>query len=1213
MPGCAVTKRMSLSRYYVFLISLISVISFSQMAFASGPPTVAVPASASPSVVNQYSTNVSVLGADSDGEAALIYNWSFSGSNPVLITPNYTNAAKNATVTFTAAGTYILTVIISDGTQNVTSQVTVVVNPVPSGLSVSPWATVVPLNSHVNLVANEIDQFMVPLASQPTITWSLLSGVGSISSSGVYSSGSVSGPAVVQASGGGYTATSELSASNGTPIYQINCGAGAISPFVGDEFYSSPNQVFTSTNTINTSNVLDPAPAGVYQSGRMSNGSPLTYTIPSLTPNASYKVRLHFCDTYFSTTRSRLFNVSCNSNIELPVFDIVANSGGKNIAVIEEFTCPADSTGKLTLVFTPVTNNVLISGIEVISYPKPAAPTNLTAVGTTSGIDLNWTAVSGTGVTYNVYRPVSVFTFDYPIATGISSTSYVDTGAFPGYPYTYTVTAVQNGEEGAPSNSASASWTAPVLATVSVAPSLATLIVNGTQQFTATAKDQNGNVLTNQPAFTWAASGDGTISAGGLFTAGASSGTASVTATSGSIVGTSSITVNSAPSFTLSASPTSISVNQGATSAASTLSIAASNGFTGSVTLTTSGLPSGVTASYGTNPATNTSTITFAATSLATVGTSTVTVTGTSGSLVHTTTIALTVVANPILTTIVVSPSPLTLPVNGAQQFTAVGKDQNGVTLVTQPTFTWTAAGDGTVSSSGLFTAGASSGTAYVTATVGAISSTSTVTVSSTANFTMAASPSSVTVNQGATSSASTLSVTDSGGFTGSVTLTNSALPSGVTASYGTNPTTGTSSITFTATALAAVGTTNVTITGTSGSLVQTTLISLTVSPNSVLTTITIAPTSATLLPGASQQFTATAKDQNGVALTTQPTFTWTVSGDGTLTGGGLFTAGSIGGTAIVTATVGSISGYVLVIIQSVAPGIPVNFAATAGDDSISLSWTPTNGATSYNLYRSTTSGAEGSIPYLSGITSSPYLDNGLTAGVTYYYKLAAVNSVGTSGQTAEISAIPLGATHYSITAPISAVSGTPFSITVTALDVNNNIVTGYTGTAGFQSTDSSAKLPPHTTIANGVQTFTVTLNAVGSQYITATDTVTSSITGTLEITVTPPAATYFTVIGPADTTPGLPFDIAIKAYGSNGVYASGYGGTVQFSSSDPASQLPSALTLTNGIGTAIGALNTSGDQTFTATDTVNSSITGTSLPIFDVTMAFSSLPGCSN
>lgn len=620
-----------------------------------------------------------------------------------------------------------------------------------------------------------------------------------------------------------------------------------------------------------------------------------------------------------------------------------------------------------------------------------------------------------------------------------------------------------------------------------------------------------------------------------------------------------------------------------------------------------------MTASYGTNPATNTSTITFAATSLATVGTSTVTVTGTSGSLVHTTTIALTVVANPILTTIVVSPSPLTLPVNGAQQFTAVGKDQNGVTLVTQPTFTWTAAGDGTVSSSGLFTAGASSGTAYVTATVGAISSTSTVTVSSTANFTMAASPSSVTVNQGATSSASTLSVTDSGGFTGSVTLTNSALPSGVTASYGTNPTTGTSSITFTATALAAVGTTNVTITGTSGSLVQTTLISLTVSPNSVLTTITIAPTSATLLPGASQQFTATAKDQNGVALTTQPTFTWTVSGDGTLTGGGLFTAGSIGGTAIVTATVGSISGYVLVIIQSVAPGIPVNFAATAGDDSISLSWTPTNGATSYNLYRSTTSGAEGSIPYLSGITSSPYLDNGLTAGVTYYYKLAAVNSVGTSGQTAEISAIPLGATHYSITAPISAVSGTPFSITVTALDVNNNIVTGYTGTAGFQSTDSSAKLPPHTTIANGVQTFTVTLNAVGSQYITATDTVTSSITGTLEITVTPPAATYFTVIGPADTTPGLPFNIAIKAYGSNGVYASGYGGTVQFSSSDPASQLPSALTLTNGIGTAIGALNTSGDQTFTATDTVNSSITGTSLPIFDVTMAFSSLPGCSN
>jgi hypothetical protein len=104
------------------------------------------------------------------------------------------------------------------------------------------------------------------------------------------------------------------------------------------------------------------------------------------------------------------------------------------------------------------------------------------------------------------------------------------------------------------------------------------------------------------------------------------------------------------PGFSVSASPTSVSVQQG-TNATSTLTVTSQNGFNSATTLSASGLPSGVTGAFSTNPVTPpangsaTSTLTFTASSSATVGTSTVTVTGTSGTVTHTATITLTVTA----------------------------------------------------------------------------------------------------------------------------------------------------------------------------------------------------------------------------------------------------------------------------------------------------------------------------------------------------------------------------------------------------------------------------------------------------------------------------------------------------------------------------------------------------------------------------------------
>jgi len=110
--------------------------------------------------------------------------------------------------------------------------------------------------------------------------------------------------------------------------------------------------------------------------------------------------------------------------------------------------------------------------------------------------------------------------------------------------------------------------------------------------------------------------------------------------------GTVQLKVNPAPSFTLGASPASLSVAQGA-SGKSTFTVNKLNGFTGNVTLAASGLPTGVTAAFATNPTSGSSVLTLTASSTAATGSTAVTIKGTSGSLTASTNIALTVSCTP--------------------------------------------------------------------------------------------------------------------------------------------------------------------------------------------------------------------------------------------------------------------------------------------------------------------------------------------------------------------------------------------------------------------------------------------------------------------------------------------------------------------------------------------------------------------------------------
>src|SRR5205807_1284700 len=135
-----------------------------------------------------------------------------------------------------------------------------------------------------------------------------------------------------------------------------------------------------------------------------------------------------------------------------------------------------------------------------------------------------------------------------------------------------------------------------------------------------------------------------------------------------------------------------------------------------------------------------------------------------------------------------------------------------------------------------------------------------------------------------------------------------------------------------------------------------------------------------------------------------------------------------------------------------------------------------------------------------------------------------------------------------------------------------------------------------NTTLTNGTGTFSATLNTQGNQTITATDTVSAAITGTSNaILVGAGAATHFAISAPASATAGSAFSFTVTAQDQFNNTATGYSGTVHFTSSDGSASLPANSTLTNGTGTFAATLRTAGNQTITATDTTTSSITGTS------------------
>ena len=267
------------------------------------------------------------------------------------------------------------------------------------------------------------------------------------------------------------------------------------------------------------------------------------------------------------------------------------------------------------------------------------------------------------------------------------------------------------------------------------------------------------------------------------------------------------------------------------------------------------------------------------------------TVVATVGSVSSSSTVTVTAGA---LASITITPDTVTLAVGATQHFVAVGKDSHG-NVVDIPNRVWSVCDGGTIDTSGTFTAGATPGSfpqaIHVFSGSTSASASVVVTVGPLATITITPSPATVAIR--ATQQFTAVGK-DSHGNVVAITPAWSVVASGGTIDASTGL--------FTAAAIA--GTFTNTVRVSSGAVAATATV---VIPPGALESITVTPSPVSLAIGAVQTFTAVGHDDDGNVVAISPTWS-VIGGGGTITGGGVFTAGTTSGTFTntVRAAVGS-------------------------------------------------------------------------------------------------------------------------------------------------------------------------------------------------------------------------------------------------------------------------------------------------------------------
>lgn len=445
---------------------------------------------------------------------------------------------------------------------------------------------------------------------------------------------------------------------------------------------------------------------------------------------------------------------------------------------------------------------------------------------------------------------------------------------------TTTLTAIS----GSVSASATLSVLPPVLTSLAITPSSPLLAKGNTQQLTVTGTLSDGGLQNLTSNVTWTVSPGNVlaVSNSGMVSA-LINGAGIVTATSGTLSATDTITVSAATLVSMAISPPNPSVIKGQTqqlNVSGTFSDGSKRDLTGSATWTVS--PVSVAAVSATGLVT-------------TLATGTGLITAASGSVSATDVIMVSPVS---LASIAISPANPSLPKGETQQLAATGTYNDGSTqdLTSQVTWSGSASTVATVNSTGLITAQAA-GKGTITAALGSISGTDTVTVVPPVVVSIAVTPvkSSVTETEteqlhatGTFSDGSKQNLTQTATWTaaqsGIATISSSGL---VTAGQP--------------------GTT--TISATSGTVTGTATLKVL---SAVLVSISITPNNPSIPLGSSGQLQARGNYNDGTTqdLTQQVTWASLQPNIATISSAGV-DAGKQQGTVMITATLGSVSGFI--------------------------------------------------------------------------------------------------------------------------------------------------------------------------------------------------------------------------------------------------------------------------------------------------------------
>ena len=528
------------------------------------------------------------------------------------------------------------------------------------------------------------------------------------------------------------------------------------------------------------------------------------------------------------------------------------------IAILTAIGCGGDDdgngpTGSISLTASPSTLTLAqgASGTVTVTLVRGggfADPVNVAVTGLPSGVTLSVTPAQLTGtttqatVTVNVGSTVPAGTYTATVtatATGIGSATAnytLTVTATPNYALTATPAAVTIGQGGSGQTTIGIQRTSftgtPVTLTLDAPPAGITGTFNPASPVTG---DQS--VLTINVA--------GTVQQGNynLTVKGSATGPGDKTTTV-------AVTVGPPPAYTLTTTPTTVSIPAGATGDV-TVNIARTS-FAGAVTLSLDAPPQGITATF--NPAAptgtaTTSTATISVPANATLGTHNVTIKGTATGLTdRTTTVAVTVTAAATFT-ISATPTSVTVPAGGtgntsvaivrtnfttdvALSVASVSPANAGITGVFTPA-TLTGA---TLQSNLVISAAANVTPGTYTVTAQGVGGTLTrtvpitVTVTGAASVTLSMSPATLSIQQGGSSTSTLTAVRNN--YTGNITPSVTGAPTGMTVTFNPNPITSgtTSTVTVNVGAAVPLGLHTLTITGaTTGAGSPTTTLAVTV------------------------------------------------------------------------------------------------------------------------------------------------------------------------------------------------------------------------------------------------------------------------------------------------------------------------------------------------------------------------------------------------